>query len=64
MIKLKGVLTPIVTPFTDEDTIDYSALEKLIERQLDAGVDVIAPCGSTGEYYALSKEERCQLIGS
>ena len=44
----KGVLTALVTPFRD-DTVDEEALENLVELQIEAGVDGLVPCGSSGE---------------
>ena len=44
----EGVLTALVTPFRDGD-IDEEALRELVERQIEAGVDGLVPCGSTGE---------------
>ena len=44
----EGVLTALVTPFV-EDTVDEGALRELVELQIDAGVNGLVPCGSTGE---------------
>ena len=56
-----GVCTALVTPFRG-DSIDFSTLDRLIDRQLDAGVRALAVCGTTGEAAALSTEERMLLI--
>ena len=52
----EGVLTALVTPFRDGD-LDEDALRDLIERQIEAGVDGLVPCGSTGESATLSHKE-------
>jgi len=52
----EGVLTALVTPFRDGD-LDEEALRDLIERQIEAGVDGLVPCGSTGESATLSHKE-------
>ncbi|GAA3998257.1 4-hydroxy-tetrahydrodipicolinate synthase [Comamonas faecalis] len=57
-MKLDGVLVPIVTPFTADDRVDAAALRQLVDRFVDAGVAGIVACGTTGEYYALSADER------
>lgn len=60
-MEFTGVHTPIVTPFNSEGGIDYETLEKLIAFQIDNGVTGILPGGSTGEFYALSPDERHAL---
>lgn len=55
---LAEVVAIPVTPFTSEDTIDAVAHRALLRRLLDGGVRTLTPNGNTGEYYALSPEER------
>ncbi len=55
-----GVGTAIITPFR-KDKIDYVALEKIIEKQIFAGVGAIVAAGTTGEAATLSDEERYDL---
>ena len=55
-----GVGTALVTPFS-EDKIDYAALGKLIDRQIDAGVGALIIGGTTGEAATLSDKERYEL---
>jgi 4-hydroxy-tetrahydrodipicolinate synthase len=57
----EGIYTALITPFRDGE-IDYPALAKLIERQVEGGVDGVVPCGSTGESATLSHEEHEQVI--
>lgn len=57
----EGVLTALVTPFRD-GAIDEKALEELVELQVDAGVDGIVPCGSTGEAATLSHAEHRRVV--
>jgi 4-hydroxy-tetrahydrodipicolinate synthase len=61
MTVLEGVVTALVTPFRD-DTIDEEALRGLVERQIAAGVDGLAPCGSTGESATLSHAEHRRVV--
>jgi len=53
----KGVGTALVTPFTKTGEVDHQALKKLVERQLEGGVDMLVPCGTTGEAVTLSLSE-------
>lgn len=57
----QGVFTAIVTPFKN-DQIDYDSYQKLIEYQIQRGVDGIVPCGTTGESPTLGYEEHEELI--
>ena len=42
------------------DEVDEIALEKLVERQVQAGVAGIVPCGTTGESVTLAKKSSCE----
>ncbi|GAA1161432.1 dihydrodipicolinate synthase family protein [Streptomyces hebeiensis] len=55
---LADVVAIPVTPFTAEDTVDTDAHRALLRRLLDGGVRTLTPNGNTGEFYALSPEER------
>jgi 4-hydroxy-tetrahydrodipicolinate synthase len=57
----EGVLTALVTPFRD-GAIDEKALRALVERQIDAGIDGLVPCGSTGESATMSHDEHDRVI--
>ena len=57
----EGVHTALVTPFRG-GTVDEVALRQLVERQVEAGVDGIVPCGSTGEAATLSHAEHRRVV--
>lgn len=57
----RGVCTALITPFR-EGEIDYKALKKLIEFQIDSGVDAILINGTTGESATLTECEKRELI--
>ena len=61
-MKLEGVYVPIVTPFDANDDIDYDAYARVIEHCLLGGSHGLVPCGTTGEYYALTYDERVSLF--
>jgi 4-hydroxy-tetrahydrodipicolinate synthase len=58
---LTGVFTALVTPFRDGE-VDEQALRALVERQIEAGVAGVVPCGSTGESATLSHAEHRRVV--
>ena len=56
-----GSGTAIVTPFTN-DSVDYPALGRLLDFQLEGGADAIIVCGTTGEAVTMSYAERMRAI--
>lgn len=60
-MEIKGVFTAIVTPFKD-NKIDENALKKLIDFQIENGIDGLVPCGTTGEAPTLTYEEHEKVI--
>jgi 4-hydroxy-tetrahydrodipicolinate synthase len=60
-IMFNGALSAIITPFRD-GVVDEPALRDLIEWQIQAGVDGIVPCGSTGESATLTHTEHDEVI--
>src|SRR5262245_16325609 len=61
MAHFQGTITALVTPFRNGQ-VDFAVLEKLVERQIAAGIDGLVPCGTTGESPTLSHEESEQVI--
>lgn len=62
MKKFKGIYTALVTPFDADGRIHAPALQKLVESNLQMGVNGFYVAGSTGESYLLSVEERKYLL--
>jgi len=56
-----GAATAIITPFKD-GKIDYESFEKLINWQIDEGIDAIVVCGTTGEASTLTDDEHRDAI--
>src|ERR1700728_314952 len=52
-----GCGTAMVSPFRRDGSLDESTLRNLILRQMDAGIDFLVPCGTTGESPTLTHEE-------
>ena len=57
-----GTGTAIITPFTNDGKIDEDALRRLVRFQEDNGVNVLDPCGSTGESAMMSHEEHIHVV--
>lgn len=62
MNTLRGTGIAIVTPFTEEGTIDFPVLERLITHWIEGGVEYLVVMGTTGESATLEKEEKVQLF--
>ncbi len=60
--KLHGVLVALVTPMKANGGIDFKTLSEHIEAMIAAGVHGLIPLGSTGEFYALTPQERREVI--
>ena len=56
-----GACTALVTPFLD-DHVNYPMMERLLQRQLDAGIEAVVICGTTGEAPTLSDKEKLELF--
>lgn len=62
MESLKGVYPAVVTPYAKTGELDKETLEKLIEFQLEAGVDGFYVCGTSGEGILLDKRMRHSVV--
>jgi 4-hydroxy-tetrahydrodipicolinate synthase len=58
----KGTGVALVTPFQKDLQIDFDALEKLVEYQIENGTDFLVVLGTTGESPTLSKEEKWEVL--
>jgi 4-hydroxy-tetrahydrodipicolinate synthase len=56
-----GIGTAMITPMTEKG-VDYEAFERLIQRQMDANIDALIVCATTGEAPTLSDEEHIETI--
>ena len=57
-----GVLTALITPMTASGEVDLDAFDRLVERQIAAGIHGLVPCGTTGESPTLTADEQAALI--
>lgn len=60
--KLRGTVTPLVTPVTSSFELDEAALERLLETQLKANVEGVFVMGTTGEGTSIPRSWRMQLV--
>jgi 4-hydroxy-tetrahydrodipicolinate synthase len=57
-----GTGTALVTPFRGDGSLDEATLRSLIKRQIEAGIDFLVPCGTTGESPTLTHEEHLRVV--
>ena len=57
-----GAGVALITPFRDNYTVDYDALEQIIENQIGGGVDYLVVLGTTAETPTLSEEEKRDIV--
>ncbi len=61
-LDIRGCGTALVTPFSNDGTLDVDALRSLVQFQLSEGIDFLVPCGTTGEAPTLEHEEYLGVI--
>jgi len=57
-----GVWTALTTPFSADKQVDYDSLRRLVEFQVQEGIDGVLPCGTTGESPTLSWQEHDAVV--
>ncbi len=60
---MRGCATALVTPFKADRTVDEERMRALIERQINGGVRLLVPCGTTGESATMTEAEDAMVIG-
>lgn len=58
----KGIFVPVITPFYENEAIDFDSYKQVIDFQIENGVHGLLVGGTTGEYHVMSLEERKELI--
>lgn len=59
---MRGCATALVTPFKADGAIDEDRLRALVERQINGGVRLLVPCGTTGESATMTEDEDRRVI--
>jgi 4-hydroxy-tetrahydrodipicolinate synthase len=57
-----GAGVALVTPFTRSGDLDEKALRALVRRQVEGRIDVLVPCGTTGESVTMSESEQLRVV--
>ncbi|MBO1924274.1 4-hydroxy-tetrahydrodipicolinate synthase [Thiomicrorhabdus sp. 6S3-12] len=57
-----GSMVALVTPMLEDESVDYAALEKLIEFHIESQTDAIVAVGTTGESATLDFDEHCEVV--
>lgn len=58
MTEIKGIVTPVITPIYEDETINEKELRRQVNRQIQAGIHGLFPCGTNGEGYILNATEK------
>src|SRR5262249_27582571 len=61
--RFQGTGTALVTPFKRDGSIDEPALRRLVDFQIKDGIDMLLPCGTTGEGATLEAAETERVVG-
>jgi 4-hydroxy-tetrahydrodipicolinate synthase len=61
-MELSGCGTALVTPFLEDGAQDDAALVRLVNWQVESGIDFLIPCGTTGEASTLSEAEHLRVV--
>src|SRR5919199_5099573 len=59
---MRGCATALVTPFASDGAVEVERMRALVRRQMDEGVRLLVPCGTTGESVTMSAAERESVI--
>ena len=59
---IAGVLTALVTPFNKDSSIDFEALDRLVDFQIEHGIDGLVPMGTTGESPTVTHDENMEVV--
>ncbi len=62
MFKPEGIITPIITPMTEDEKINEKELRVQVNRLIAAGINGIFCLGTNGEFYILTEEEKLEII--
>ncbi len=62
MKNLTGAITALVTPFDAQGNVDFEALERFVDFQIEQGIDGILALGTTGESSTMTDEEDIEVV--
>lgn len=61
-INLKGMGVALITPFKEDESVDYEALGRLVDYQVQNGTDYLVVLGTTAETPTLTEEEKTEIV--
>lgn len=61
---MRGCATALVTPFKADGSFDEDRMRALVDRQINGGVKLLVPCGTTGESATMTEEEDARVIAT
>ena len=61
-INLKGIGVALITPFKKDKSVDFDALGRLVDYQIDGGIDFLVALGTTAETPTLTRDERTEVV--
>ena len=59
--ELRGIIVPVITPFTEDDAVDYDGLRRVVRYVLEGGVHGVFALGGTGNFCSFTAEERFEV---
>jgi 4-hydroxy-tetrahydrodipicolinate synthase len=62
MLVPEGIISPIITPMHDDESINEKELRIQVNRMIDSGIAGLFPLGTNGEFYALTTDEKLEVI--
>ena len=62
MKRISGTGVALITPFNEDKTIDYTSLDKLINKVIEGGIDFLVVLGTTGEATSINDSEKKELL--
>ena len=62
MKRISGTGVALITPFNEDKSIDYTSLDKLINKAIEGGIDFLVVLGTTGEATSINESEKKELI--
>lgn len=61
-MELSGCGTALITPFRQDGALDEAALVRLVNWQIESGINFLVPCGTTGEASTLNEAEHLRVV--
>ena len=59
---VQGIVVPVVTPFNTDESVNEAALRTIVDYLIASGVHGLFPCGSQGEFFALTNDEKKRVM--